>query len=176
MGRKTSLELRGLTSEENTKRIKREYYERNRLKVIERSAIRRKRLQTESGWKPREPMPEGHLQAYQKAWRANPKNKARIKSSIKRYRMRSPDVQKNGHLKRKYGITISVYKELFQNQGGLCAICKKPENNKDLAVDHCHKTKKVRGLLCFKCNASLGKFEDSIELLQNAISYLETNK
>lgn len=61
--------------------------------------------------------------------------------------------------------------QVFINYGRLefeqdykCAICKKPEVKKDpqngkiskLAVDHCHTSKKVRGLLCFQCNTKLG--------------------
>lgn len=44
---------------------------------------------------------------------------------------------------------------------------------KTLCVDHCHKTLKFRGLLCFNCNLGLGKFQDSIKILENAIIYLK---
>lgn len=77
-------------------------------------------------------------------------------------------------------ITYEEYKDLCIKQNNLCAICKKPEITKHwktktnyiLSIDHCHKTKKVRGLLCKKCNTSIGFFEDNIELMKNAISYL----
>ena len=56
----------------------------------------------------------------------------------------------------------------------ICRKCNKETGKlKRLAVDHCHETGKVRGLLCFHYNSSLGKFKDSIELLQNAIDYLK---
>ena len=42
-------------------------------------------------------------------------------------------------------------------------------------MDHCHKTKKIRGLLCHTCNSGLGMFKDNIEYLKNAIKYLEVN-
>jgi hypothetical protein len=91
---------------------------------------------------------------------------------------------RNAWLKRQYGITENEYIDLFKKQDGLCAICKKPEGRynkktnqiKKLAVDHCHSTGKVRELLCFACNSSLGKFEDSIEILQNAIAYLKRHR
>ncbi len=67
-------------------------------------------------------------------------------------------------------------------QNGLCAICNQPETafmkNKImyLAVDHDHKTGKIRGLLCSNCNNGLGRFYDNVELLQNAIGYIEKSR
>lgn len=80
-------------------------------------------------------------------------------------------------LRFKYDITVAQWNELHTSQGGKCQICKEilPEitaSEKIPAVDHCHKTGKIRGLLCHPCNAGLGHFKDSIELLQKAINYL----
>ena len=50
------------------------------------------------------------------------------------------------------------------------------ENEQDLSIDHDHKTRKVRGLLCPKCNNLLGSCDDNIEILNSAISYLEHYK
>lgn len=84
------------------------------------------------------------------------------------------------HNLRKYNINYKEYLEFLNKQNGLCAICKRKElimnvSNKisDLAVDHCHKTGNIRGLLCNRCNISLGGFDDNIEYLKNAIKYLE---
>lgn len=60
---------------------------------------------------------------------------------------------------------------MLEAQGGCCAICKAPKGNK-LCVDHDHRTGKVRGLLCSNCNAGLGMFKDSEDLLQSAKGYL----
>jgi len=77
-------------------------------------------------------------------------------------------------LSRKFGITTSEYESMSAAQQGLCAICGKPEKpNKRLAVDHCHKSGVVRGLLCSLCNTAIGKLGDSPELLRRAIAYLE---
>jgi hypothetical protein len=71
-------------------------------------------------------------------------------------------------------------------QNGVCAICRKPETTyrkshikgsdpvlRRLSVDHCHTTKKVRGLLCGNCNHSIGKMKDDPALLRAAADYLE---
>ena len=73
-----------------------------------------------------------------------------------------------------YGITEDDYKELLVKQDYACAICltHQDELNSRLAVDHCHKTNVIRGLLCGKCNRGLGIFQDSEELLNKAIKYL----
>jgi hypothetical protein len=74
----------------------------------------------------------------------------------------------------RLGIDIPTYNELVQKQNHLCAICKRDERElpKRLAVDHCHKTGKVRGLLCNDCNLAIGIMKDNPELLAAAIQYL----
>lgn len=61
----------------------------------------------------------------------------------------------------KYGIDLPEYNRLFQIQGGMCGICNRHQSafKISLAIDHCHKTKKVRGLLCQRCNMEVGLFE-----------------
>lgn len=86
------------------------------------------------------------------------------------------NIHKNGIvLKDSTHITAEDYLKLLKDQNGKCAICKfKPENGDNrLAVDHDHGTKKVRGLLCSKCNTALGLFKDDVEILDEAISYLK---
>lgn len=64
----------------------------------------------------------------------------------------------------KYEITENEYANLLTTQNNTCAICRKPETNgKRLSVDHCHKTNKVRGLLCNKCNISLWRAEEYLK-------------
>lgn len=56
-----------------------------------------------------------------------------------------------------------------------CAICKlPPDADRSLAIDHCHKTGMLRGLLCHHCNLGLGSFKDEVTRLRRAITYLET--
>jgi len=86
-----------------------------------------------------------------------------------------PNSDKNRRLKQKFGITLEQYEEILSKQNGLCAICSSTEKTgKRLAVDHCHKTGKVRGILCMKCNTSLGKINDDISILEKMIFYLKS--
>ncbi len=73
----------------------------------------------------------------------------------------------------QYGLSIDDYLKIHKLQNGKCKICKKPELKRRLFVDHCHKTKKVRGLLCYKCNTVLGMSEDDPKILQEALEYLK---
>ena len=82
--------------------------------------------------------------------------------------------QRRRDLLLKYNMTLEEYSELSTKQGHVCAICKEPcATGMNLAVDHCHQSKKTRGLLCGHCNTGLGKFKDNPRLLQQAINYLE---
>lgn len=76
--------------------------------------------------------------------------------------------------KNRYGITEDEYKKLYKAQNGKCAICETPESElkRRLHIDHDHKTGKIRGLLCFLCNAGMGKFKDDPVLLKKAQEYL----
>ena len=75
-----------------------------------------------------------------------------------------------------YGLTLSCFDDLLKKQNDACAICGKVSgwkaNGGKLVVDHCHKSKNVRGLLCPSCNRGLGQFEDNPNFLLNAISYV----
>lgn len=59
---------------------------------------------------------------------------------------------KDRRLRRKYGITLAQYDAILRSQGGVCKLCGRPPRKLALAVDHDHKTHRVRGLLCFTCN------------------------
>lgn len=83
---------------------------------------------------------------------------------------------RKAQLKRKYGITIEDYNRMLLAQNGHCALCDKtPEDERDkvLSVDHCHETRRVRGLLCNIHNRALGAFGDNEEGLLKAIAYLK---
>lgn len=78
-------------------------------------------------------------------------------------------------IKRRYGLTPEDYAALLEKQGGGCAICHSDKpgcGKKRFAVDHCHDTDVVRGLLCHDCNLGLGKFADDLGRLRAALKYL----
>jgi hypothetical protein len=79
-------------------------------------------------------------------------------------------------LKTRYNVNVEWYEAKLKEQNNCCAICKnKQAGNKSYAVDHCHKTEKVRGLLCDVCNRAIGMLNDDVNILQNAINYLKEN-
>lgn len=78
--------------------------------------------------------------------------------------------------KRKYSpdgvtkMTPQIYETMLAAQEGKCSICDEPEG---LFIDHCHKSGRVRALLCIRCNHGLGQFKDRPEILRKAADYLE---
>ena len=83
-------------------------------------------------------------------------------------------------IESKYGMTKEKYNELLQQQNNGCKICgateAKHRSSNNLLVDHCHVTGNYRGLLCNRCNTSLGFVNDDIELLENMVKYLKEYK
>lgn len=77
---------------------------------------------------------------------------------------------------KKHKITSNEFNLLELKQNFKCAICEisfKEINSKDIHIDHCHITNKIRGLLCLNCNWMLGQSRDNVSILKNAINYLE---
>ena len=98
------------------------------------------------------------------------------------YNIYDYNIDKNFKLKKMYGITLDQYNELLSKQGGKCMICQSDNNGyyrkkpRAFAVDHCHTTSKIRGLLCSDCNTGIGLLKDNIDLLNNAIKYLNKSR
>ena len=85
-----------------------------------------------------------------------------------------PEADRARKLKKQFGLSFEEYDRMYTDQRGVCKICGCQSGAKRLAVDHCHATGKVRGLLCGNCNTSLGKMKDDPELLRRAALYLES--
>lgn len=111
--------------------------------------------------------------AYKKEWYNDNKDKI-LKMRKKRYNL-TPEEQKRNSRLKQYGINFEDYDRMFIEQNGCCAICGKHQTKekKSLHVDHNHKTGKIRGLLCQKCNHGVGLFNDNLDLLKKAIEYLD---
>ena len=79
---------------------------------------------------------------------------------------------------RKYGLVEEDIRCMMDKQRGCCAVCDDSLYYPGIAryvtchIDHCHSTGKFRGLLCKQCNWGIGNLKDNIEILKNAIRYL----
>src|SRR6266568_1899224 len=85
---------------------------------------------------------------------------------------------RGNHLLRTYGLTSDQYQALYDQQQGCCAACGRPETVvkygklSPLAVDHCHSTGAVRGLLCSACNRALGLLGEDPERIEALLRYI----
>ncbi len=122
-----------------------------------------------------------YARRYQKERRlANPEL---YKQRVVEYRKKNPDKAKlwakKSWIRRRFGIELEEYESLLASQNHRCLICGKDltktignSASANLALDHCHKTGKIRGFLCKQCNAGLGYFKDDWRLLRKAMHYL----
>jgi hypothetical protein len=118
-----------------------------------------------------------------KAWfeeyRTRPDVKRRNLESVRRWQAKPGVKEKLApgkrafNLKDKYGLTVEQYDAMLEAQGGVCATCGKPcDRRKRLAVDHAHETRKVRGLLCERCNLALGLLGEDPETISRMAEYV----
>jgi hypothetical protein len=90
--------------------------------------------------------------------------------SAQAWRKEHAQEQWDSTLRRQFGITGAQYVEQLRRQSGGCAICGRHPKTNRLAVDHDHKTGKVRGLLCSPCNRHLGYFERTENKMRTYLS------
>lgn len=133
-----------------------------------------------------EQAPFGNGNWYWRKRDTSPKNpeakRAKHAKYAKAWREANRDKAKSSCLQKLYRITLDDYNQLLTLQKHVCAICKQPETNMQatgtkfsLAVDHCHTTGKVRGLLCSSCNRAIGLFNHSSDTILSAVKYLKEN-
>lgn len=111
-----------------------------------------------------------------KKYAENKEYREKLQNMSREYSRKNPEKRKLQRALKNYGVTEEKYNEMLKKQNGKCAICGYSDTtvpNFFPLIDHCHKTNKVRGLLCMNCNMALGKFKDNIEILKNAIKYLQ---
>ena len=145
-------------------RLKRKEYDKERLKnpvVVARMKAHR---QSEHG------------KAIAKKSQLKTKNTEKNKEYRRKYKNspKAKETRRNQLLLKNFGITLEKYNKMLQEQNQVCAICLQhlEFDKRSLAVDHCHATGKIRGLLCRHCNQGIGHFKDDIKLLENTIKYL----
>jgi hypothetical protein len=111
-------------------------------------------------------------QQWCKSCRKSWKREERLEYFKERYHA-DKDKYLDNFYKKNYTLSLQEYNEMLEQQKEVCKICKEPcVTGRRLAVDHCHSTGKVRGLLCTRCNSGLSQYKDRVDLLQNAIDYL----
>lgn len=112
--------------------------------------------------------------AQRDAWRQ--KNPEKEREAKHAWRRANPDYMRDANLRNVHGITLEQFRDMERLQGGACVICRTKEAGgfgRWLKVDHCHKTGRIRGLLCHNCNTGLGHFKENLSFFEAAIAYLK---
>jgi hypothetical protein len=116
---------------------------------------------------------------YARQWRAA--NPERSRANARRYYLtnleRVRERKRGSGLARAYGLTVERWNELFAAQGGACAVCRSSEPNtkRGWHTHHCHKSGRVRGILCHHCNISLGAAKEDSARLRALAEYIDQN-
>jgi len=107
------------------------------------------------------------------------KHKKQYYQYRKKWRKNNPQKIKEEKLRLKFKMSIEDYNNLLKNQNNRCGICNEKFDLKNYNkpnypnVDHCHKTGKIRGILCSRCNSGLGSFHDDQSVLDSAVLWLK---
>lgn len=108
---------------------------------------------------------------------SDPAVREKLVAAAKQWGAANPDKRLTQRM-RRYGLTAADYHRMLAQQGGGCAICARADAGgrpgARFHVDHCHRTGRVRGLLCSNCNTGIGKFADDPGRLERAALYLRT--
>lgn len=99
----------------------------------------------------------------------------RNRIASRKYRKNHPERKRFIHIKHKFGLSKEAYEKMLLDQNNSCAICLE-RFVKTPHVDHCHKNKKIRSLLCGGCNHLLGYSRENTAILLNAVEYLKKHR
>lgn len=112
------------------------------------------------------------LNAQGRDWRARNRERARATRAAwaENNRDKRLEHSKAAAWKYRYGLNRTEYKQFFVDHGSKCAIC---STEKNLVIDHCHESGRLRGVLCRKCNLAIGHFDDDPKRIESAIKFLE---
>ena len=108
---------------------------------------------------------------------ADPERARKQQNRSNRKRLANPEHlrwKREDAMRRAYGLEPHEFQAMVDAQGGRCAVCAGPPNGPGtrLHVDHCHGSKKIRGLLCAKCNTAIGLIDDDPERADAIAAYL----
>lgn len=160
----------------NTKEKKKLYEKQQRKKTYNKNkeSIKQWRLDNLERINKREKQYRMENSEKRKYNRQQPHIREKNRIAHNKWKMNNFTKYKNSVLK-KFGITIDTYNKILISQENKCAICGKSQDEfpRALSVDHNHVTGEVRGLLCVRCNTVLGNALDNIDILKNAIVYLQ---
>lgn len=153
------------------------YYERNKEQIKERVSIYRK----ENPEKTKELVNRWHKENPDRASKNNrlwyARNAEAVKERSAVWQRENPEKVRSRELKKKYGLSVEKFNAMLSDQGGACKICKKQaQKNKNLSVDHCHTSNRIRGIICQPCNMALGMVKDNVGVLRSMIAYVEANQ
>jgi hypothetical protein len=103
--------------------------------------------------------------------------RAKRAAYMREWHRRNPRRRKHYLIKGRYGLTIDDFEAIVEAQDGRCAVCLRvfdPDPQKrDMQIDHNHETGVMRGVVCARCNAILGRVDRDVEVLKRAVAYLE---
>lgn len=125
-------------------------------------------LAAQARWRAKNPE---RVLAWGRDWRK--RNKVKLRAKKKAWKKANPDKMRGQRLKYKYRLTLIKLEAMLAAQDGKCACCPTPLTTKEAAVDHCHASGAVRGILCRRCNSALGWVKDDPATLRRLASYLE---
>jgi hypothetical protein len=107
-----------------------------------------------------------------KRYAEDPEFREKVKGESRAYRVTNADAVNMPARVRKYGLSVPEFVAMVARQKGLCAVCLKvPERG--LCIDHDHEIRKLRSLLCGKCNLGLGNFNDDSAAMRRGADYLD---
>lgn len=96
---------------------------------------------------------------------------------FKHYNATHKEIRRDQNLRRYYGLGSEEFNKLLHDQGDVCAICKTNSwGHRGPELDHDHGSKKIRGILCSRCNLTLGRIEESLAIAQGIVDYLNAWK
>ena len=121
-----------------------------------------------STYTPTNPCPKGHMNKFVMSGNC-------VDCDIDARQTRKRKI-KWARIKKEYGLSEKNFNDLFLSQGAKCAICLDAITHESAHIDHCHKSGKVRGLLCSRCNQGIGLLRESRIIMLSAIKYLEKAK